>query len=107
MKRSPLKRGKPLKNNGSSLKRKPLNKVSKKRRKQLTDYSLIRKEYLEKNNLCHCCQKRPPTDIHHRAGRWQERLNDVAMFSAVCRQCHNYIHDNPEWAYSNLWLIRR
>lgn len=106
MKRTPLKRKTPLRGK-SSLKKTRLSPVSKKRKKQLADYSSIRKEYLAKNPLCHCCQKVPATDIHHKAGRWQERLNDTALFCALCRSCHNYIHGNPEWAYANLWLIRR
>jgi hypothetical protein len=107
MKRSPLKRKTPLKSGSGSLARTPLKRVSKKRRSQMADYKGIREDYLKKNPLCHCCQKKPSTDIHHKAGRWQERLNDVAFFCALCRQCHNYIHANPEWGYANLWLVRR
>jgi hypothetical protein len=106
MKRSPLRRKTPLKG-GSSLKRTKLNPVSKKRKKQLNEYHLLRREFLFQNNICAMCKDAKSTDIHHVAGRWQERLNDKNKWQPLCRGCHDYIHRNPEWAYAQGWLEKR
>ena len=53
------------------------------------------------------CKKAKSTDIHHVAGRWQERLNDKNKWQPLCRGCHDYIHRNPEWAYAQGWLEKR
>lgn len=105
MKRSPLKRKTPLKG-GSSLKRTPLRPVSKKRRGELKEYSVLRKVYLATFPKCWCCPN-PATDIHHRHGRFKDRLNDTTFWIGVCRPCHDKIHSNPAWAYENRLLVQR
>jgi hypothetical protein len=106
MKKAPLRRKTPLVGR-SVLKRTPLSPVSKKRRRQLSDYSRIRKEFLILNKICALCKRESATDIHHVAGRWRERLNDTKKWQPLCRGCHDYIHRNPEWAYAHGWLERR
>lgn len=95
MKRSPLKRTSRL------------NPVSKKRRIQNATYSKLRKEHLAKHKKCEVCNTKEPNQIHHRRGRWGERLNDAAFFLAVCEDCHNKIHQHPDWAYANGYMISR
>lgn len=113
MKRTPLKRRTPLKsgsgfkNNGSSLKRTRLNPISKKRREQNKDYSKVRKAYMTAHPKCELCNKANASDIHHKAGRWKERLTDATNFMALCRECHEHIHKNPGWAYGNGYLLKR
>ena len=106
MKRSPLKRKTPLKG-GSSLKRTRLSPVSKRRRKELSEYSALRKVFLSTFPICFRCAKSPATDIHHRWGRHKDRLNDTDWWIGVCRPCHDHIHANPAEAYELGYLIRR
>jgi len=87
------------------MKRTPLKKVSKKRGRQLSAYSKLRKEYMTANPVCEMCHKAKATDIHHKAGRVQEMLNEVIHWASVCRDCHNYIHQHPNFARDNGWLI--
>lgn len=107
MKRTPLRRKTPLKAGKPSLKRTRLNPVSKKRKNQNAEYIRVRKTYLLLHPLCELCSKSIATDIHHKAGRWKERLTDAENFMALCRDCHEHIHKNPAWAYGNGYLLRR
>lgn len=38
------------------------------------------------------------TDVHHKNGRTNERLNDEEHWLSVCRGCHDWIHSHPEEA---------
>lgn len=113
MKRTPLKRRTPLKSGGgfksggSSLKRTRLNPVSKKRRVQNKEYSKVRTAYIAEHPRCEICTNGRSTDIHHKIGRWGERLADDTFFMALCRECHEQIHKNPTWAYANGYLLKR
>lgn len=77
------------------VKRKPIPKVSKKRRKELDSYRVDAKEFLRLNKVCFAklegCTKRS-TDLHHLAGRGI-LLNVKKYWRAVCRNCHSIIHD--------------
>jgi hypothetical protein len=77
----------------------PIPKVSKKRAKENTEYSKVRKIYLEHFPVCevwNCGNK--STEIHHMRGRVGSLLIDVNHFLAVCEACHKYIENNPLWA---------
>lgn len=81
---------------------KPLPLLSPKRRKQLSEYSKLRKEYLNKYPLC---QAKLPgicthnsTDIHHKAGRSGDLYLDTDYWLSVCRACHIWITDNSKKA---------
>ena len=101
MKRTPLKRKTPLRRSGRKLR-----PVSIKRAKQNKEYSVLRMEYLNKNPFCSICEK-PACDIHHKKGRFGERLNNSEFFMAVCRGCHEWIHANPQISYAKDYLIKR
>ena len=105
MKRSPLKR-KSFMNAGGSMKRTPLKPVSKKRRGELSVYSKLRRGFLAIIPNCQICGSKA-SDIHHRNGRFKERLNDQDYWLAVCRPCHDNIHHNPAWAMEKGYLIQR
>lgn len=113
MKRTPLKRRTPLKsgggfkNNGVFPKRTRINPVSKKRRVQNNEYLKVRKIYLAEHVKCELCKRSNSSDIHHKAGRWKARLSDTNNFMALCRECHEHIHNNPGWAYANGYLLKR
>jgi len=90
----------------TGLKRTPLRKVSKKRAKQNREYSKInRVVYLESHPTCQVCDKRSACDIHHKDKRSGDRLNDITMFLAVCRPCHQWIHDYPADARKQGFLV--
>lgn len=94
MKRTPLKRKTPMKRGGSTLKRTPLRKVSKKQAARNDLYGKQRKEFLAAHPQCAVCGGQA-TQVHHKAGRGA-RTNDVSTFIAVCARCHDWIHfGNP------------
>jgi len=100
MKRSPLKRTTGLRRSSR------LNRVSPKRRKQLADYTKLRREFLETHMRCmvgDCTNL--AEEIHHMGYRNGARLNDVSKFLATCKQHHNAIHRNPAWARSHGFLV--
>jgi len=101
MKRTPLKRKTPLKRGGK------LRRVSKKRRKQNEFYSDVREKFLGNTPVCQVCQFRMASQVHHRRGRFGDRLNEVEFFLAVCFECHDKIHHNPAWAYRMGYMIKR
>ena len=78
--------------------------ISNKRQDQLKIYKRMRKRYLEKTPKCERCGS-PATEIHHKAGRTNDLLNDVQHFMAICRKCHRWVHDNPKDARENNWLL--
>ena len=86
---------------GAVVKRSPLRRksrlrpASKKRAKQLRDYTRLRKVFLKDFPRCGVCGTAPATDIHHIAGRNHAMLNEPAWWIAVCRGCHDHIHRHP------------
>ena len=101
MKRSPLKRKTPLRRGGK------LRRVSAKRRKQNEVYSDVREKFLGNTPVCQVCQSKMASQVHHRRGRFGDRLNEVEFFLAVCFECHIRIHMNPAWAYAKDYLVKR
>lgn len=92
------------------MRRTPLRRVSKKRGKELREYSTTRKAYLLANPFCRVCNSRNlstrlASDIHHKAGRNGKMLNDQAQWLPVCRGCHDHIHRHPAWARAFGFLI--
>jgi len=84
-----------------------IRRVSVKRSKQESLYSVNRKKYLEKHEVCECCNSTPSTEIHHKKGRVEDLIHDSRYFMAVCRGCHEYIELNPEWAKKNMFSLDR
>lgn len=75
-----------------------IRKVSKKLSVLNVEYSKLRKEFLSKNTTCHakissCCSS--ATDVHHKRGRGTYLL-DISTWLPVCRNCHNWIENNPK-----------
>ena len=88
------------------LRKKRLHPISAKRRRVSALYRSIRVEYLQKHPKCKVCHRRPASQIHHKAGRVGDKLNDIKDFLAVCFCCHRKIHDNPAWAVAKDYLVR-
>jgi hypothetical protein len=82
--------------------KKPIPKVSPKRKATMKEYKKVRVEYLSAHPICQVdgC-KRFATDVHHRKGRLGHLLCDVTHFLAVCRPCHQHIEIAPSWATEN------
>lgn len=100
MKRTPLKRKTPLKRGGR------LRPVSKKRAKQNKEYFIYRNLYLNNHPTCERCGSKA-SQIHHKRGRFQDRLNEMEFFMSVCHSCHEWIHRNPLEAYAKGYLLLR
>jgi hypothetical protein len=101
MKRSPLKRKTPLKRGGK------LRRVSAKRKGQNEVYKDVREKFLTNNPICQVCRCKMASQVHHRRGRFGDRLNEVEFFLAVCFECHHEIHHNPAWAYERGYMVKR
>ena len=90
------------------MKKTPLRRVSKKRQKQLRDYTKLRREYLDNHPTCEVCTTKKATDIHHKGTvggvKRGSNLNNVDTWMAVCRGCHNQIEMNKTWARQEGYL---
>jgi hypothetical protein len=91
---------KPVKNEKKP--KRPIPKVSVKKKQGLKEYKKVRADYLAKHPTCQVegC-RRFASEIHHRRGRVGALLCDVAHFLSVCRTCHQRIEINPTWAKEN------
>lgn len=108
MKRTALKRKTPLKRG------KGLAKVGKHRKPIQAQYVKQRTAFLEKAAATGCqagieCGLTPgkAQDVHHKQGRAGKLLLDETKWIAVCRRCHDWIHDNPKEATDLGLLIPR
>jgi len=85
--------------------------VSKKHAAALKEYAARRLIHLEANPHCARCEAdgetTPATDIHHIKGRDGERLIESENFLALCRYCHEAVHDNPAEAKALGWSQSR
>lgn len=54
---------------------------------------------------CERCKTKKATDLHHKAGRVGQWLCRYEYFAALCRQCHDFIHNNPKEGRKNGWII--
>lgn len=91
----------PICNSGKTEKKVPkqIRKVSLRRVEQNADYSFVRRIFLEIHPVCevHNCLCKSE-DVHHKKGRLGELLTNITHFLAVCRTCHKYIEEHPDWA---------
>ena len=79
-----------MKRSGPLKRKTPLRRVSKRRSKEMKEYGILRKEFLEKLPICEVCMKAKSTDIHHKAGRGKHYL-EVDTWLSTCRGCHDKI----------------
>jgi 5-methylcytosine-specific restriction endonuclease McrA len=56
--------------------------------------------------MCEVCGKKAG-QIHHKKGRFGDRLNEKEHFMAVCMACHDWIHKNPMEAYAKGYMLLR
>ena len=93
-----------MKRSGPLKRKTPLRRVSKRRSKEMKEYGILRKEFLERLPICEVCMKAKSTDIHHKAGRGKYYL-DTESWLSTCRSCHDKIHREPKWAREKGFLI--
>jgi hypothetical protein len=77
---------------------KSISPVSAKRRVEMDEYSKKRTAFLIVKPQCEaklvdCTIK--STDVHHKTGRVGDNYLKISSWLAVCRNCHNWIENNP------------
>ncbi len=82
--------------------KKRLPRVTKKRAKQLREYSVRAAAFKRANPHCQSCGKRT-RDVHHTLGRGPNLLNE-SSWMALCRPCHRWCHENPGDARAKGWI---
>lgn len=83
-----------------------IKKESDKRKAQNNEYKKIRLAFLKDNPRC-AVTGRDATEIHHMKGRVGSLLTDTKYFLPVCRDAHQRIELNPEWAKENGYSLNR
>jgi hypothetical protein len=86
--------------------RKPIKRVSDKRKREYPLYMAAREKFLKERPVCEVCKAGQATQVHHKKHRGKYYL-DVSTWCSCCDICHRQIHHNPEWAYSCGYLERR
>ena len=88
-----------------------ISPISKKQASRLSEYRKVRDEFMKQHPLCQANIVKEcgyyATDVHHMKGKIGEDLINAENFLAVCRQCHTYIEEHPEEAYSKGFSIKR
>ena len=89
--------------------KKAISKQAPKRKKEKSEYSVLRADFFEKpeNKMCRVYPWLEATDIHHMWGTENWRLLIVEWWLPVSRAGHDYIHDNPEEAFDKKWSYYR
>lgn len=87
---------------------KGIKPISDKRKTEIQQYTILRKEFLSdpKNQICPIT-KQPTTDIHHMKGRVGSLFLDTRYWLAVSREGHIMIEENPQWAKENGYSLNR
>ena len=88
--------------------RKPISKISKKKKIELAKYTVLRIQFLGKpeNRKCPITGEKT-TDIHHMKGRTGDLFLDTRFWLAVSRNGHRMIEENPEWAKEKGYSLNR
>jgi hypothetical protein len=81
-------------NTKPTVRQKRIRPRSSKKIKLDAEYSILRKDFLEKNPLCQAripgkCS-RVSTQVHHKAGRIGSLYLDVSKWLAICHECHTW-----------------
>lgn len=85
--------------------RKRIPRVSKRNRKNFDAYAREATAFKKANSSCEICSGKTE-DVHHRKGRGPY-LRDQSTWMAVCRRCHDWIHEHPAEAKEKGWLESR
>lgn len=90
---------------------KPIKKISEKQKSVISEYTKVRRAFLEKNPLCKArlsdCTY-IATDVHHLAGKTnREKYLNVENFMPLCRNCHQEIENGGSWVYERGFKLKR
>lgn len=85
----------------------PIKQLSDSRAKDYSLYRPVRDKYMKEHPICECCNVKPATDLHHKAGKIGKLLYNPEYFCALCRWCHNYITENSAWAIEKGYSLTR
>lgn len=72
-----------------------VTRQSKRREKEARIYQRKRRQFLKCHMRCQCCKDNKSEDVHHIRGRAGTLFLDARFWLAVCRPCHDDIH-NPK-----------
>lgn len=88
--------------------RKPLRKISNARRRIALLFRPIADRLLIDRPRCERCKLRRSTDPHHVIPRSvaPQLVLEPGNLMALCRECHNWVKDNPAEAYRLGFLAR-
>lgn len=78
----------------------PIKPISAKRAVELREYQKEKKLWLKEHRCCERCGSHTDTnhvviDLHHVRGRVGKLLRAQHFWMPLCRQCHNWVHENP------------
>lgn len=97
----------PKKKKAGGLKKTKLKPRSEKMKAEGEIYSKLRVLFLKKYPTCQIKTKgcmKISTDVHHVEKRGKN-LNNTGTWLSVCRNCHQSVHDNPNWGRENGFLV--
>lgn len=80
-------------------KRKRVNPISEKRRREGKEYRRLRLIFLAKHPWCAVFPDKRSTEPHHTKGRAGRNYLDVSTWLPVSRAGHEKIGREPAWAY--------
>lgn len=84
----------------------PIKKTSNTMVEKLKEYSKLKKEFI-KGKTCPEYPKLPVEDVHHMRGREGSLLLDTRYWLAVSRKAHIKITNNPAWARSKGYNLKK
>lgn len=92
----------------SQFARKRLSKISKRQVAIRNAFKLLARHVLQKQPICMRCKIRESTDPHHLAPRSvaPRLILEPSNIIGLCRQCHDWVKDNPKAAYETGFLKR-
>ena len=84
-----------------------LDEYSEARKAFMLDLGAKQDAYGNWIGKCQACGHRSPLVIHHKRGRLGRLLIDALHFMAVCRMCHEWIHNNITESRNRGWIAQR
>ena len=99
-----IKRRKPLQHKTPLRRKTRLRSISPKKAAAYRLYGFRAKRFKKEHPVCEICERRRTVDVHHCRGRHSPDLLDELTWLAVCRPCHNWIHNHANEARAKGWL---
>ena len=104
--KTPLKRGGPLRRTGGLKRSGRINPVSAKRQAENRERTESKRRLFARSPRCQRCHVRPSEHAHEVKTRARGgSITDLENMRALCHICHREIHDSPEQAHLDGWLV--